>query len=194
MREVRLKPDTTTVLYVVSAFRRTHCLREPEVQHLHSAITPHLDVRGLQIAVDDPLLVRGFERLGNLLRDRQCLVERDRAACDPLRQVVALDQLHDEGVNVTRLFESVNDGDVGMVQRRQGPGFTLEAREPLGVVRERLGQDLDRDIAVQRRITRLIHLAHAALADLCGDFVDAETRAGGEGQCQLDYMGESRSA
>ena len=39
-----------------------------------------LDVRGLQVAVDDALLVRGFERLGDLPRDRQRLVERDRAA------------------------------------------------------------------------------------------------------------------
>ena len=38
----------------------------------------HLDVGGLQVAMDDALLVRGFERLGDLLRDRQRLVERNR--------------------------------------------------------------------------------------------------------------------
>ena len=38
-----------------------------------------LDVRGLQIAVDDALLVRRFQRLRDLLRDRQRFVERDRA-------------------------------------------------------------------------------------------------------------------
>ena len=61
-------------------------LRQAEVQHLHRAVGPHLDVRGLQIAMDDPLLVRGFQRLGDLPRDRQRFVERDRAARDPLRQ------------------------------------------------------------------------------------------------------------
>ena len=45
----------------------------------------------------DPLLVRGFERLGDLLRDRQRFVERNRAAGDALRQVVAFDQFHHEG-------------------------------------------------------------------------------------------------
>ena len=65
-----------------------HRLREAEVQHLHRAVGSHLDVRGLQIAVDDPLLVRRFERLGDLPRDRQRFVERDRrrarcAARDP---------------------------------------------------------------------------------------------------------------
>ena len=46
--------------------------------------------------MNDPLLVRRFERLGDLLRDRQRLVERDRAARDPLREVLALDELHHE--------------------------------------------------------------------------------------------------
>ena len=55
-------------------------LRQAEVEHLHRAVVPHLDVGGLQVAVDDPLLVRGFERIGDLLRDRQRLVERHGAA------------------------------------------------------------------------------------------------------------------
>ena len=49
---------------------RTVGLRQPEVQHLHRAIGFDLDVGGLQIAMDDALLVRGLERLGDLLRDR----------------------------------------------------------------------------------------------------------------------------
>jgi hypothetical protein len=34
------------------------------------------DVRGLQIAMDDPLLVRRLERVGDLPRDRERLVDR----------------------------------------------------------------------------------------------------------------------
>ena len=36
-----------------------------------------LDVRGFEIAMNDALLVRGFERLGDLLRDGQRLIERE---------------------------------------------------------------------------------------------------------------------
>ena len=57
---------------------------EAEVEHFHRAVRSHLDVRGLQIAVNDPLLVSGFERLGDLFRDRHRLVERNRAECDAL--------------------------------------------------------------------------------------------------------------
>ena len=34
--------------------------------------------------MDDSLLVRRFQRFGDLLRDREHFVERDRAARDPL--------------------------------------------------------------------------------------------------------------
>ena len=36
------------------------------------------DIRRLQIAMDDPLLVRRFDRLGDLRRDRQRVVDRNR--------------------------------------------------------------------------------------------------------------------
>ena len=84
-------------------------------------------------------------------------------------------------------FEAVDRGDVRMVERREDFGFALEAREPVGVGRERRRQDLDRDLALQLRVGRAIDLAHAAFADLRGDLVDAEARAGSEGQRWRDY-------
>jgi len=53
--------------------------------------------------MDDPLLVRGFQRLGDLLRNGERLIEGNRAAGDALRQVVALDEFHHEGGEV-RVF------------------------------------------------------------------------------------------
>ena len=54
--------------------RRFHRLRETEVQHLHHAVGADLDVRGLQIAVDDPLFVGRFESVGDSC-DRQRLLD-----------------------------------------------------------------------------------------------------------------------
>ena len=59
--------------------RSSDRLREPEVEHLDRAVGPQLDVGRLQIAMDDALLVRRFERLRDLLRDRQGLIERESA-------------------------------------------------------------------------------------------------------------------
>jgi hypothetical protein len=41
----------------------------PKVQHLRRGITPHPDVRGPQITMNDVLLVRRLLRLRDLLRD-----------------------------------------------------------------------------------------------------------------------------
>ena len=46
-------------------------------------------------------------------------------------------------------------------------------------------QDHDRHRAVEPRVARAIHLAHAAGADLRGDFVDAEAGAGGEEEVEV---------
>ena len=161
---------------------RVHGFRETEVEHLHGAVAAHLDVRGLQIAVDDPLLVRGFERLRDLLRDGQGFVERHGSARDALRQIVAFDEFHHEGGHAPAFFEAVDRGDVRMIQGSEHFRFALKTREPIGIDRERRRQDLDRDLALEFRVGRPIHLPHPAFPDRRGDVVDAEARAGSQGQ------------
>ena len=152
-------------------------LREAEVQHLHRAVGPQLDVRGLQIAMNDALLVRGFERLGNLPRDRQRVVERNRSLERCARRASAVDELHARARCMpSRFLEAVDRGDVRMIQRREHLRFALEPREPIRIGRERLRQDLERDVAIQPRVAGAIHLAHAARAD---ELRRLRTRRGG---------------
>ena len=82
--------------------------------------------------------------------------------CD---EILALDQFHDERAHAAGFFEAVDVRDVRMVQRREGLRFACEPREPIGIARERVGQDFDRDVAIQLRVARAIHLAHAAGAE-----------------------------
>ncbi len=63
---------------------------------------------------------------------------------------------------------------LGWVERRERLRFACEPREPIRITGEGVGQELQSDIAIELRIARAIHLAHAAFADLRGDFVDAE--------------------
>jgi hypothetical protein len=67
-------------------------LRETEVEHLDDAVGPDLDVGGLEVSVDDALLVRGFERIGDLTANLDRFADRQSAASDPLGQRLALDQ------------------------------------------------------------------------------------------------------
>ena len=148
----------------------------------------HLDVRGLQIAMNDPLLVRGFERLGDLLGDWQRLVERNRAARNALRQILALDEFHDERRDVGGLLETVDRRDVRMVEGREHFGFALKAREAIRIAGDRRGQHFDRHRPLQIAVGRAIDLAHAAGADGGDDLIGTEARAGDQGQGWRDYM------
>src|SRR4051794_27168119 len=132
--------------------------------------------------MNDSLLVRRFECVRDLLRHRQRLVDRNRAARDALRQIVALNEFHDEGGEVWSLFEAVDRGDVRMIEGREDFGFPLKAREAIRIACNRGGQHLDRHRTFEIAVGRAIDLAHAASTDLRDDFVDAEAGAGSQSQ------------
>ncbi len=62
-----------------------------------------------------------------------------------------------------------------MVQRCEHLGFTLKASKPFRISREVFGQYFQRDIPVELRIPRLIHLAHPARANLGSHFIRSES-------------------
>ena len=92
-------------------------------------------VLGLQVAVDDALLVRGGEAVGDLEREVDGLLLRDRPAVEPLAQRLALQQLRDGVGDAILRAEVVDREDVRMRQRRDGLRLALEARERVGVRR-----------------------------------------------------------
>jgi len=60
---------------------------------------------------------------------------------------------------------------VWVIQCGERACFLLEPEAALGIVREGIGQDLERDVTLQLGISRAVHLAHAAGAE---QGVDAE--------------------
>ena len=131
----------------------------PTIQHLHQPGAGHHDVGRLEIAMRDTLFMRRFQRLGDLQRDPQRLVQRLWRF-----QRRAIHQFHGDGFALGRLLQSVDGGDVRMIQRRQRLGFPVEARQTFGIARQSGGHHLDGDLAVEPRILSAIHLAHAARA------------------------------
>jgi hypothetical protein len=130
--------------------------------------------------VDDALLVRGLERVGELPHDRQRLVHRHGVLRDAVGERGAVHQLHDERLRRRRVLDAVDRTDVRMIQLGERSGLALEAGEPLRVLRQRCWQHLERDVAIQLGVAGAIHLAHSARANLRGDFVRAETCGGSE--------------
>ena len=66
--------------------------------------------------MDDPLLVRRLERLCDLLRDLQRLVNRDRAFRDPIGQRRSVDQLHYKSSGVRALLQTIDRRDVRVIE------------------------------------------------------------------------------
>jgi hypothetical protein len=62
--------------------------------------------------MSNALLVRPRESVGNLPRDRHSLMDRHRRTRDTIGEGVALDQLKNERVRLTAVFEPVDAADV----------------------------------------------------------------------------------
>ena len=120
----------------------------------------------LQIAMNDALLVRRVERLGDLARDRQGRPEWHRPTLQYARASVGPStSSRTSAVHAVRFFQAVDRGDVRMIERGEQACFAREPRAALRIGHERPRQDLDRDVATELRVTGAIDLAHAARAE-----------------------------
>jgi hypothetical protein len=154
-------------------------LGEAEIEELDAAVQGQPDVPGLEVAVQDTLLVGRFQRERDLMRDRHRLTERQRTETQALRERLTLDQLHDEdGHAAVRLLETVEGSDAGMVEGGEDAGLLPQACEAVGLPCELLGQRLESDLAVKRRVAGAIDLAHAPGPEPGNDLVRAHARAG----------------
>ena len=128
--------------------------------------------------MDDALPVCRLERVRDFDAEAEDLGERQRAARETCRQRLALEQFEHQIVDVVLAADVVQAADVRVVERGDGFGLAGEARAELGVGRQLRRENLHRDRAVQARVARPIHLAHAPGADERNHFIRAEPCAG----------------
>ena len=76
------------------------------------------------------------------------------------------------------VLEAVDVPDVRVIERREHLRFPPESREAIRIGRKRVRQDLQRDVAIELRVSRAIDLAHAARADQLDDRVRTEGLTG----------------
>ena len=150
-------------------------LGQTEVKHLHLAITRDLDVRRLEIAVDDPTVVRRFQGFCNLRRRDERFVQGNRAAREPLLDRFAVNQLEDEHGHPLAgrvvLFDAVDCRNVRMVQRGEQTGLALEARQPIRIGQEQGRKYFAGDVSLQPKIAGAVDLTHPARPERSGDLV-----------------------
>ena len=119
----------------------------------------------------DLLRVGGGDRLGQGDGDVEESVKREAVPRQERGEGLPLDQLHRDEVDAAILLHRMHGDDAGMVERGENLRFAREAREPVAIEREQIGQHLHGHVAVERRIACAIHLAHPARAQQCRDLV-----------------------
>jgi hypothetical protein len=78
--------------------------------------------------MNDALLVRRFECLGQAGGDPQRFIGRNRTTCEALRERRSLDQLHDERHSAVGALETVHVGNVRVAASLSPPVFGKEER------------------------------------------------------------------
>ena len=124
--------------------------------------------------MDDAGVVRSFERFGNLCRDVQGLVERERTSDQTVGERRPLDELEDERAARAHILQAVDLCDARMIERGERLRFAREPRQAIAVIGNGVGQHLQRDVPAEASVTRLVDLAHAARAEERADGVGAE--------------------
>ena len=152
--------------------------REAEVEHLdevaaRAAVVAQEDVLGLEVAVDDPLLVRRVERVRDLAGDGK----RGRGvqpvfAPQPIGQRLALQVLHHEVEFAVRRVAEVGDiDDVLVTDLVDRFCFGHEARHHVGVLGELRVDGLHRHLLANHGVLRQVDDPHPPFPQLGGDLV-----------------------
>ena len=155
--------------------------RDPEIHDPGRAFVGEKDVRRLDVAVDDPGLVRMAQAVENLGDDRELLLEWERGPpAYPREEVLAPEKLHHDVWGAVGVVAEVEDGHhAGVTQSRDRPGFALEPLLLLRVPR-RLGEhDLEGHLALEDGVEGLIDRPHAPAPEQPDDLVLADARASG---------------
>src|SRR5271169_2642070 len=151
-------------------------LCQSEVHQLRARLGQH-DVRRLQVAMDDALLMRLLQRLRDFRSDLQNLIKGQRTFRQALSQSLAFEILHHQEVGAILRADVVKRADIGMLQRGNGFGLALHALFQFGVRGEMRRQNLDGNDAVEPGVLGAIDFAHAAYAEERLDFIGAEFSA-----------------
>jgi hypothetical protein len=116
--------------------------------------------------VDHSLFVSRLKPLGYLPADARSFVDRQRPFADFLCQRLAFNKLHHNEASSLGLFQPMDRGNVGMIERRQELGLALEAGHSLRITGECIGEEFERSLASQIEIFGHVDFPHATLAKL----------------------------
>src|SRR5207245_5799032 len=116
--------------------------------------------------MDDPLGVRGFQRIHYLDGQIDGLVLRQWPACNVVLQSPAFEQLHHDELLLVMLTDLVHHADIRMIERRGSTRFAQEALERALIFCQILGQELQGHRSPQNKVFGTVNDSHAAASEL----------------------------
>ena len=160
---------------------------DAEVHEFHAAFGVEEDVLGLDVAVEDALVVGVLEGFANLRDDGEGLGGGEAAGAEGLAEVRAVHVFHEQvvkrgmgdgvwGLGCGHEAEVVDGDDVGVAEAGEEAAFALEAGGEGGGGAEVGWEEFEGDETIELRLAGLEDVAHAAGAD---EFEDFELREGG---------------
>ena len=155
-------------------------LGETEVEDLHAAVAREEEFSGFRSRWTMPFSCAAARPAAICMRVVDRLARRQRRRAHPRAQRLALEQLRNDVRRALVRADVEDREDVRMVQRAgrcAPPARSGAADRGLG---EGGRQDLDRDLALQPRVARTIHLAHPTCAKKRQDLVGSEAGASRE--------------
>src|SRR5690349_4138007 len=123
------------------------------------------NVGGLNVAMNDALLMRRVEGVGDFGGDTEQGLELHGTARDGVFERLALKIFHGDEAFFVVLTDFVDGTNVGMVQGGGRAGFTPKSFKGLRVLRQSLRQKLQSDEAAQLGVLSLVDNTHAATAE-----------------------------
>ena len=141
-------------------------LGQAEVGDLGRAVGGEQDVGRLEVAVDDPPVVRGLHPSRKQGDHPHRLARRPGALAEPLGQATTLDELQGEVRKPGVLADLVDLDDARVLELGDRPGLGPEPRELIGRGVGSGEDHLEGDIAVEAELAGLVNDAHATASQL----------------------------
>ncbi len=144
---------------------RVFDLCDPEVREFDLPIVAEQYILGLDIAVNDPFRVSVLECIRDGTNNVEGVGNLDRHRLHGFPKIETMYIFHHVvGEPVGGVTVIVDGDDVGMIEFRKGLRLSFIAIQEHRVVGDRTVDDFEGDIAVQRRLPRLVDRSHTASA------------------------------
>ncbi len=155
--------------------------RQTKIQNFRLRALDEKNIRGLDVAVNDSLGVRGVEAVRDFDAGVEEFGDFDGPAVDAVLERLAFEKFHGDERAALEIADVVDGADVWMIERGCGARFTAETFDGLGVLRNVIGQKFQRDTAAEARVLRFVYDAHSAAAQFFqhGVMGDGATDHGG---------------